>query len=197
MFVNYRHIKDKFRAIYIFGMILLSNSFLAVGQEKITIEYTPIGHFESEYSPETGAPRQGILFPESEARIVIYDEYQAGLQTLSLFEYIIVIYHFSLTESWDSTVNPPAANHLHNFGVFSTRSPKRPNPIGFSVIKLDKIKDGVLYVSGTDAFDGTPVLDIKPYLPSIDKVESIQNSLIELELGHHDELFINDTIFYK
>jgi len=190
------HINQGFRILFLFGILVFGTSLSSISQG-ITIEYTPIGHFESEYSPETGAPRQGILFPESKARIVIYDEYKPGLQTLSLFEYIIVIYHFSLTESWDEMVNPPAANHLHNFGVFSTRSPKRPNPIGFSVIKLDKIVDGVLYVSGTDAFNGTPVLDIKPYLPSIDKVESMQNSLIEIELGHHDESFINDTIFYK
>ncbi len=196
IFTYLKHIIPYLRSIFFIG-VLLSVISLVVNSQGITIEYTPIGYFESEYSPETGAPRQGILYPESEARIVIYDEYKQGLQTLSLFEYIIVIYHFSLTKSWDEMVNPPAANHLHNFGVFSTRSPKRPNPIGFSVIKLDKIVDGVLYISGTDAFDGTPVLDIKPYLPSIDKVESIQNSLIEIELGHHDESFINDTIFYK
>lgn len=196
IFTYFSHIIYNFRIILLI-VVLISVMSIEVNSQNITIEYTPIGHFETEYSPETGAPRQGILYPENEARIVIYDEYKPGLQTLSLFEYIIVIYHFSLTESWDEMVNPPAANHLHNFGVFSTRSPKRPNPIGFSVIKLNKIVDGVLYISGTDAFDGTPVLDIKPYLPSIDRVESIQNSLIEIELGHHDESFINDTIFYK
>jgi tRNA-Thr(GGU) m(6)t(6)A37 methyltransferase TsaA len=119
------------------------------------------------------------------------------LNTLNLFEYIIVLYHFSEVEQWESNVNPPAASHEHNFGLFSTRSPKRPNPIGLSVVKLEKIRDGILYVSGVDAFEGTPVLDIKPYLPSVDCVKSIQNELVETELGHHDEDFISDSTFYK
>jgi tRNA-Thr(GGU) m(6)t(6)A37 methyltransferase TsaA len=119
------------------------------------------------------------------------------LQTLSLFEYIIVIFHFNLVERWEPTVNPPSSNEEHNFGLFSTRSPKRPNPIGFSIVKLERIKEGVLYLSGVDAFDGTPVLDIKPYLPSVDCVKSIQNELIEKELGHHDENFIVDSTYYK
>jgi tRNA (Thr-GGU) A37 N-methylase len=81
--------------------------------------------------------------------------------------------------------------------VFSTRSPKRPNPIGLSIVKLESIKDGVLTISGVDVFNGTPVLDIKPYLPSVDCVKSIQNEFIEKELGHHDENFITDSTFYK
>ena len=162
-----------------------------------TITYKPIGVFHTEYSPETGAPRQGILIPESKGKIEIFSDYKGALNTLELFEYIIVLYHFSEVETWEPTVEPPGSNHEHEFGLFSTRSPKRPNPIGLSVVKLEKIVDGNLYLSGTDAFDGTPVLDIKPYLPSVDAVHSIQNELIEKELGHHDELFIDDSTFYK
>ena len=82
-------------------------------------------------------------------------------------------------------------------GLFATRAPSRPNPIGFSIVKLEKIENGILYISGIDAFDGTPVLDIKPYLPSVDCIKSIQNELIEIELGHHDEDFIEDSTFFK
>ena len=151
------------------------------------IHYKPIGVFHTEYTTQTGAPRQGILIPEGQGKIEIYPEYQNALTTLDLFEYIIVLYHFDKVEKWEPMVNPPASTHDHNFGLFATRSPKRPNPIGFSIIKLEKIKNGFLYVSGVDAFDGTPVLDIKPYLPSVDCVKSIQNKLIEEKLGHHDE----------
>ena len=116
----------------------------------------------------------------------------------SLFdEYIIILYHFSEIESWEPTVNPPASTHEHNFGVFSTRSPKRPNPIAFSIAKLESVDNGILTVSGVDAFEGTPILDIKSYLPSIDCVKSLQNELIEKELGHHDEDFISHSTFYK
>jgi len=127
----------------------------------------------------------------------IFPLYRDALNTLNLFEYIIVLYHFNEVERWAPTVNPPASTHEYNFGLFATRSPKRPNPIGISIVKLEKIANGILYISGVDAFDGTPVLDIKPYLPSVDCIKSIQNELMEKELGHHDEDFISDSTFYK
>lgn len=162
-----------------------------------TLKYTPIGVFHTQFTPETGAPRQGILMPETFGTIEIYPEYAEGLRFVSFFEYIIVLYHFSEVEKWEPIIEPPGSTHEHNFGVFSTRSPKRPNPIGFSVVKLDSIRNTILYISGVDAFEGTPVLDIKPYLPSIDNVKSLINELLEVELGHHDEKFINDTTFFK
>jgi len=177
--------------------MILINNFKMNAQNNDTIKYVPIGVFHTEYSPLTGAPRQGVLMPESKATIEIYPEYREALNTLSLFEYIIVLYHFSEVEKWEPSVNPPASNHEHNFGLFATRSPKRPNPIGLSIVKLEKISNGILYISGVDAFNDTPVLDIKPYLPSVDCVKSVQNELIEEELGHHDEIFINDSVFFK
>lgn len=162
-----------------------------------TIIYKPIGVFHTHFSPQTGAPRQGILMPESSGSIEIFPEYRSGLSYLSFFEYIIVLYHFSEVESWNPEVEPPGADHEHRYGVFSTRSPKRPNPIGFSVVKLVGITDGVLYLSGVDAFEGTPVLDIKPYLPSVDNVNSPINEMLEKKFGHHDEPFINDSTFFK
>jgi len=162
-----------------------------------TIRYTPIGVVHSAFTPETGAPRQGVLIPESKGTIELFEEYHEALHDLHLFEYIIILYHFNVVETWAPAVNPPASSHEHEFGLFATRSPKRPNPIGFAIVKLHYIKNGILYVSGIDAFDNTPVLDIKPYLPSVDCIESVQNELIEEELGHHDEDFITDTTFYK
>lgn len=161
------------------------------------IEYTPIGIFKSDYTPETGAPRQGALFPRGKGQIEVYEEYKQALNTLELFEYIIVLYHFDRVVKWESFVSPPAANHVHRFGLFSTRSPKRPNPIGFAILKLEKIEQNILWVSGLDAFNGTPVLDIKPYLPTIDRILSYRNEQAEAELGHHDEDYIKDESFYK
>ena len=81
----------------------------------------------------------------------------------------------------------------------ATRSPKRPNPIGFSVVRLDSIDmdKGILHLSGVDAFDGTPVLDIKPYIPSVDIVDSPKNVETEKALGHHDEMYIKDSSMYR
>ena len=184
--------------------ILIAILMMATAQLNITsqnrttgMNYKPIGIIHTEYSPETGAPRQGILVADNFGTIEIFPEYRQALTTLDSFEYIILIYHFDKVESWDATVEPPGHDHDYEFGLFATRSPKRPNPIGFSVIKLDKIEAGHLYVRGIDAFDGTPVLDIKPYLPSIDCVKSVQNDTMEHRLGHHDEIFIKDSSFYK
>jgi len=162
-----------------------------------SMNYEPIGIMHTDYSPETGAPRQGILVPDNSGTIEIFPEYRKALTTLDSFEYIIVIYHFDRVESWDPLVEPPASDHDYEFGLFATRSPRRPNPIGFAVIRLHKIESGIMHVSGIDAFDGTPVLDIKPFLPSIDCVKSVQNDTMEHRLGHHDEIFIKDSSFYK
>jgi tRNA-Thr(GGU) m(6)t(6)A37 methyltransferase TsaA len=179
-------------------LIIVINSNEMNSQDTIQpVNYQPIGVFHTVYTPQTGAPRQGILMPETKGTIEIFPQYRSSLNTLDLFEYIIVLYHFSEVERWEPTVNPPASTHEHNFGLFATRSPKRPNPIGLSVVKLEKINNGILYISGVDAFEGTPVLDIKPYLPSVDCAKSIQNEFMEKELGHHDEDFISDSTFFK
>ena len=162
-----------------------------------SIRFRPIGYFHSVWSPKTGAPRQGILEPETKATVVIEPLYRKALQDLEKFEHIIVLYSFNLTKTWSPLVNPPGS--AHHFGTFATRTPKRPNPIGFSVVRLDSLnlETGTLYLSGVDAFEGTPVLDIKPYLPSIDIVESPKNKQTEVDLGHHDEKMIKDSTMYR
>jgi tRNA (adenine37-N6)-methyltransferase len=182
--------------------ILIAIFFIGIGWEQLiaqsdTINYVPIGYFYTNYTTETGAPRQGILIPESSGVIVLDSIYRDALNLLDWFEYIYIIYHFNQAGEWESYVDPPGSNHAHNFGLFTTRSPKRPNPIGLSLVKLEKISKDSIYISGVDAFNGTPVLDIKPYLPSVDMVKSLQNELVEKEFGHHDEDYIKDSIYYK
>lgn len=176
------------------SLILLLLLFQGKAQE---VNYTPIGYFHTPYTTETGAPRQGSLSPDSTGYIVLDSVYRDALNMLDWFEYIIVLYHFDKVRNWESFVNPPGSDHNHRFGLFSTRSPKRPNPIGMTIVKLERIHADTLFLSGIDAFDGTPVLDIKPYLPSVDIIESQQNKLIEKALGHHDDDFIQDSTFYR
>ena len=162
------------------------------------IKFKPIGSFIStNWNTRTGAPRQGILEPDTKATLQVDKLYRTALKDLDKFEYIILIYYFNLTDNWSPMVHPPGSEHY--FGTFATRSPKRPNPIGMSVVKLDSIdiKKGLLYLSGVDAFKGTPVLDIKPYLPSIDIVHTPKNVKTEHLLGHHDEVFIKDSDMYR
>ena len=159
------------------------------------VRYEPIGVFHTDFTPETGAPWQSLLRPETRATIEIYEPYRAALETLAEFEYIWVLYHFDRVETWEPTVRPPGSHH--EFGLFATRIPKRPCPIGLSLIKLERIEDGTLFLSGIDTFEGTPVLDIKPYLPSVDSVKSEINEAVEVELGHHDEDFIEDPSLFR
>ena len=134
----------------IFTLVMGLNFIPMNGQDTIQqIIYKPIGVFHTPYTPETGAPRQGILMPETKGTIEIFPQYRGALKTLSFFEYIIVLFHFSEVERWEPTVNPPASTEEHDFGLFSTRSPKRPNPIGFSIVKLERIeKRNIVYYRG-------------------------------------------------
>ncbi|MBN2864280.1 MAG: tRNA (N6-threonylcarbamoyladenosine(37)-N6)-methyltransferase TrmO [Bacteroidales bacterium] len=161
-------------------------------KKKLQITYTPIGIIHTDYSPENRAPRQGIFVPEGKGRIDIYPQYQEALQSLELFEYIIVIYHLDKVRGWKHTVKPPESNPDYTFGLFATRTPNRPNPVGIAVIKLEKIENGKLYVSGVDAFDGTPVLDLKPYITQVDSVKTSRNEFVQRELGLGNYIYIDD-----
>ncbi|NPA68363.1 MAG: tRNA (N6-threonylcarbamoyladenosine(37)-N6)-methyltransferase TrmO [Chlorobi bacterium] len=153
------------------------------------ITYKPIGIFETEFNKKSGAPRQGKLLENARGVIVLNEEFKDALDYLSSFEYIWVLFHFDKADSWDNKVNPPDSEHV--FGVFATRSPRRPNPLGLSLVKLERIIENKLYINHADAFDGTPVIDIKPYLPSIDTAVSRKNTNAENFLGHHDNIYMN------
>ena len=174
-------------------ILLLTGLFAFTGcrQNNKTVFY-PIGYYKTPYSLTTGAPRQGTLMPETHGKIILDKQYAEGLKELSDFEYIWVLYVFDKENGWDAIVRPPESHH--SFGVFATRSPRRPNPVGLSLNRLDSICGNILYVSGIDVFNQTPVLDIKPFLPSVDYVKSPKTEAAEEFLGHHDKDFINDTL---
>ena len=134
--------------------------------ENMPIVYHPLRKFHTHLSPDTAAPRQGILQPENQCTIELNEEYSEALSDLEKYNYIIVLYHMHMSGKWSAMVRPPGSKK--SFGLFATRSPSRPNPIGFAVIKVDRVDGTTLQVRGIDAYDGTPVLDIKPWIPSID-----------------------------
>ena len=177
--------KNKF---FIFFFLLI---FISCRNEN-TMKYKAIGKFSSNYNLKTGAPRQGILVPESKGVITLDKKYTKALKKLEEFEYIFVLFHFHEAKGYENIVRPPESDH--EYGLFATRSPRRPNPIGMSLIKLDSIIENKLYVSGIDMFDGTPILDIKPFLPTVDCMITEKNVKAEFFLGHHDEDFINDSL---
>jgi tRNA-Thr(GGU) m(6)t(6)A37 methyltransferase TsaA len=149
--------------------------------DTMTVEYTPIGVFRSPLTPQTGAPRQGALEPAVRGSIEIYDPYVDALKDLDRAGYIIVLYHLDRSREWHTPVRPPGS--MHDLGLFATRSPNRPNPIGFAVLRLEKVEGSVLHVSGIDAFDGTPVLDIKPWFRSLDCPDQDAPSALEKDVG--------------
>ncbi len=131
-----------------------------------------IAHIESVYKSKFGVPRQAGLV-DYEARVVFEPEYRVAeaVRGLDEFDYVWLIWGFHLAEreEWSPTVRPPRLGGNKRVGVFATRSPFRPNAIGLSSVRLLRIEAGpVLVVSGADLVDGTPIYDIKPYIPYAD-----------------------------
>ena len=138
-----------------------------------------IARVRSGFSEKFGIPRQSGLSDSSEARVVFEPEYRVpeALRGLEGFSHIWLIWEFSeaARDTWAPTVRPPRLGGNARMGVFATRSPFRPNPIALSVVRLKRIErvEGLgdtLVVSGADILDGTPVYDVKPYLPYADAV---------------------------
>ncbi len=133
---------------------------------------TPIAHIETPFREKFGVPRQAGLV-DYEARVVFEPEYRVAeaVRDLEEFDYVWLLWLFHLAERdrWSPTVRPPRLGGNKRVGVFATRSPFRPNPIGLSCVRLLRIEAGpVLIVDGADLVDGTPILDIKPYIPYAD-----------------------------
>lgn len=138
-----------------------------------------IAHIETDYNEKFGIPRQSGLNTAVEGRIVFEKEYRVpeAFRGLEDFSHIWILWQFSeaVRESWSPTVRPPLLGGNKRMGVFSTRSPFRPNNIGLSAVRLLRIEhtknEGpVLIVGGADLMNGTPIYDIKPYLPYADSI---------------------------
>ena len=136
-----------------------------------------IARIHSEFPEKFGIPRQSGLVPQTRARIVFEGEYRNpdALRGIEGFSHLWLIWSFSKAqrETWSPTVRPPRLGGNARMGVFATRSPFRPNPIGLSCVTLEEVQlhtdEGpVLIVGGADLMDGTPIYDIKPYLPYVD-----------------------------
>ena len=134
------------------------------------IIYKPIGIVHSPFKSLKGTPIQPKAAKGVKGKVVVEEEYKEGLKDLDGFSHIILIYHFHLSKDYGLLVKPYMDDNLH--GVFSTRAPKRPNPIGISTVKLISIKENILYIEDVEVIDGTPLLDIKPYVSAFDERDS-------------------------
>ncbi len=164
-----------------------------------------IAHIYTDFRTKFGLPRQSGLVKEITGKIIFEKQYSIAeaFKELEKFSHIWLIWQFSeaVKESWRPTVRPPLLGGNKRIGVFATRSPFRPNSIGLSCVKLEKIeydKDlgTVLYVSGCDLMNGTPIYDIKPYLPYCDSIPDATGGFTEtlgerkLEVSISEDLLI-------
>ena len=141
--------------------------------------FTPIGFIESPYHESTEIPKGLAAKHDAEGLLKVLPEFEPGLVDIEGFSHLFVLWVFDRSTGFDLTACPPSDNRIH--GVFATRSPRRPNPIGLTVVQLLGREGPSLRVRGLDMLDGTPFLDIKPYMSSVPQETLKRGWLAEAE----------------
>lgn len=167
-------------------------------------ELNIIAHIRTDFTSKFGIPRQSGLVEELEATIIFEPEYRSpeALRGLEEYSHLWLLWQFSecIDKEWNPTVRPPRLGGNKRMGVFATRSPFRPNPIGLSCVKLLGVEKTERYgfiirVSGADLLDGTPIYDIKPYLPYVDSHPEATNGFaLDEKEGRLDIKFPEELI---
>ncbi len=135
--------------------------------------FHPVGYIRTAARYRYEEPRQSVFSP-TPAKLEILPEYLEALSDLEGFEriWLIAVFHLNVnpdrTANWNPKVRPPVSPDNRKYGVYSTRSPHRPNPISLSCVEVEKIEKNIIHLRACDLLDGTPVLDIKPYIPEVD-----------------------------
>lgn len=147
----------------------------------MSIELQPIGVIRSAFAEKFAIPRQPSLAPAARGRILLSPPYDsaeaiAGLEQVSHI-WLLFVFHQAASGPQHTRVRPPRLGGNQRIGVFASRATHRPNPLGQSVVRLEQVEPGCLTVSGIDLLDGTPILDIKPYVPYADVVDTATNQL--------------------
>jgi tRNA-Thr(GGU) m(6)t(6)A37 methyltransferase TsaA len=160
--------------------------------------YPPIGFISTCFKEKFGVPRQSGMVPEARAILKLNNipDYKRALGHLEDFSHlwIIFVFHKHTEQKWKPTIRPPRVDAPRDIGVFASRSPHRPNPIGMSAVKLESIdweaRGGIeIHLSGVDFLDQTPVLDIKPYLPYTDRIMEAHGGWAEGEILKYPVIF--------
>ena len=150
------------------------------------ITITPVAKIKNGYNEKFGVPRQSGLAPEVTSEIIFLKEFSDEnlIRDIEQYSHLWLVWGFTENKGeWSPTVRPPKLGGNKRVGVFATRSPFRPNSLGLSVVKLEKVKattkGKVLVVSGADLVNGTPIFDIKPYLPYVDSIPEAKGGFSE------------------
>jgi tRNA-Thr(GGU) m(6)t(6)A37 methyltransferase TsaA len=137
----------------------------------------PVGIIKTPFNESTDIPVQGKFGDDAEGVCILNDEYHAGLNSLEEFSHVILIYHFHKVKEEHILSKPFLEDEIH--GIFSIRSPYRPNKIGVSIVKITKIKENKLFFSEVDMLNDTPLIDIKPYVKYFDSRENTNAGWVE------------------
>ncbi len=156
----------------------------------MTVSYTSIGTIHTPFRKIEGMPIQSIGSKGTKGTVELKKEYVEALMDLEKFSHIYLIFHLHKSQGFDLQVIPFLDDKPH--GLFATRAPRRPNPIGISVVKLISIKDNILEIENVDMLDGTPLLDIKPYISQFDIHHIEKNGWINNKTGYPNETTSDD-----
>jgi len=139
------------------------------------------------------APNQSDEKIKGAFAIEVLPEYEPALMSLEKFSYIYVLYYLNrIDRDYQNIISPPWAGGKTSVGLFASRSPNRPNPIGLSVVKILKIEKNIITISGIDAFDNTPLIDIKPYIKNLDSKEDANLGWVNLtEFDEHLKMHLD------
>ncbi len=168
------------------------------------MEIKPIAYIKTDFKEKFGIPRQSGIIKELKGEIIFEKEFRHpdALRGIEEYSYLWLIFDFSLNhrENWSPTVRPPRLGGNTRVGVFATRSPFRPNNLGLSCVKLEKIEKrenygNVLIVSGVDLLDNTPIFDIKPYIPYCDCKTDAKGSFAEKNKNYKINVSYDKKIF--
>ncbi len=141
------------------------------------LTFSPIGKIRSPFKKPEGTPIQPTAKGAGKGKIELLPEYKKGLKDLEGFSHLILLYSCHKAGKCSLTVKPFMEDREH--GIFSIRAPSRPNSIGLSIVRLVKIENNHLYIEDIDILDGTPLLDIKPYVPEFDRRENVKTGWLE------------------
>lgn len=161
----------------------------------------PVAYIRSDFSEKFGIPRQSGLVDALTARIVFEPEFRRpeAIRDIEGFSHLWLIWQFSqaLTSEFHPTVRPPRLGGNERRGVFATRSPYRPNALGLSCVELAGVENGELIVRGADLLDGTPIFDIKPYLPYVDAHPDARGGFTDTTKEYALQVECPDTLLCK
>ncbi len=159
------------------------------------ITYSPIGIIHSPFTQLSGMPIQPTSESSAEGKIEIYPKFSNGLKSLEGFSHIYLLYHLHKAAPAKLRLKPFLDDEIH--GVFATRAPRRPNPIGLSLVNITRVDENFIFVENIDVLNGTPLLDLKPYIPEFEDANEIRVGWVEKSKGKvrqkkSDERFLDE-----